>query len=205
MANTELEAKLKFLRSSSQLYSFTAPSTSAYLMLQHNLESPKDTNPSRKNKRPSGTSCKGCGTILIPGWTSRISIVNKGVATKPIRKARLEKHGRRSTAGPVKVVRTDCFICYRYEETPLPPAPSRKPLGKIPDTPQTTRLVKANADPASSTSGNSPKPTAANASSKQRAKARKKGGLQAMLEKSKASATPSSGFGLDLSDFMKQG
>lgn len=43
----------------------------------------------------------------------------------------------------------------------------------------------------------------ANLSSKKRAKARKQGGLQAMLEKAKQAEAHSSGFGLDLMDLMK--
>lgn len=168
-------------------------------MLQHNLE--ENMNPLSKDKTASGASCQGCGTILIPEWTSRTSIINKAASKKPVSKAKSKRHRQGPAIRPDKVVRTDCLICDRYVEVPLPPPPSRKSLEKLV---RTNPSENASLDTASPISQEAVKSATANTSSKQRARARKKGGLQALLEKSKSSVTPSSGFGLDLSDLMKQ-
>jgi len=203
MANTEVEAKLKFLDTSARLYSSTAPVTSAHLMLQHNLEAASNSRLLRKGG--SVASCKGCGTILVPGWTSRTSIVSMGASEQPVSRTKTAKKRRRDTVMSLeKAVRTDCLVCHRYEEVPLPSSSAVKPAEKVVATIQDIPSVKASIDTAAPVSTESPRPATANASSKQRAKVRKKAGLQAILEKSKSSASPSSGFGLDLSDFWKQ-
>ncbi|KAK4693111.1 ribonuclease MRP protein subunit SNM1, partial [Lecanoromycetidae sp. Uapishka_2] len=205
MATTESEAKRKFLHTAAQFYSSTAPSTSAHLMLQHNPEIASNTNAPRKERHTSSASCKGCRTILVPGWTSRTSIISQGAPKKPISKTGPKKHHRRPAEKPEKVVRTDCLICHRYEDAPLPPAPGIKSWNKTLAAPLTIPTVRNDLDTTPPISKESSRPATANASSKQRAKARKKGGLQALLGNSKISASTSSGFGLDLSDLMKPG
>ena len=186
-----------------RFYSFTAPATSAHLMLQRNLEVASDPKSSRKGK--SGGSCEGCGTILVPGWTSRTSITSKTAPERPTSTDKAKKRRRRPVGGLNKTVRIDCLICHRFGEVTLPPLSRSKAIGDTMAKSQTIPSMTANTTAASPVPKESPKLATSNASSKQRAKARKQGGLQAMLAKSKSSASPASGFGLDLSDLMKQG
>ena len=62
----------------------------------------------------------------------------------------------------------------------------------------------ANASIITSSDRAAQKPVSTNNSSKKRAKTRKQGGLQALLEKSKENCNSSSGPGLDLMDLMRQ-
>ena len=194
-----MEAKTKFLDSSACYYSVIAPATSAHLMLQRNFEAADNSVPLQvKGSR----ACRACGTILIPGSTSRTSIVHEK-ATKT--RIRSRKHGKDDRAGtPIKSVRVDCLICHRYEKKQL--QDSRGTNIKKPSVLNTRTVpsVSGFADKELSDMPQSARVGTASASSKQRAKARKHGGLQAMLEKTKVSVNSSPGFGLDLLDLMKQ-
>lgn len=200
MADAAAEAKLRFLHASGHLYSASAPATSAQLMLQRHIEIAGNSRP--KSIDGPSLSCKACGTVLIPGWTSQISRFDKQVSkmasSKPGSKKR--KRSKLSTR-PEKCVRVQCLACYRFEDKPLQKAKTSS-YGRVAKaTLQATSSsdTKPNPDPGSSPLDKSTKP------SKRRERVRNhKKGLQAMLEKSKAPAAPS-GFGLDLLDFMKQG
>lgn len=207
MVNEAAEAKLRFLEASARHYASSAPETSAHLMAQRNIEA-ADNGLSPSRKQFNG-SCKGCGSILLPGWTSRTSIVRKGGKVK----VGAKKKPRSNASDLARYLRVDCLICYRYEERPLK---GLKPKSKHPlqisseqaligSEPQETSTRIYDASTSSTDQVKASKPLAPNTNSKKRAKARKQGGLQAMLEKSKASTGPSSGFGLDLMDLMKQG
>lgn len=194
-----MEAKTKFLDSSACYYSVIAPATSAHLMLQRNFEAADNSVPLQvKGSR----ACRACGTILIPGSTSRTSIVHEK-ATKT--RIRSRKHGKDDRAGtPIKSVRVDCLICHRHEKKQL--QDSRGTNIKKPSVLNTRTVpsVSGFADKELSDMPQSARVGTASASSKQRAKARKHGGLQAMLEKTKVSVNSSPGFGLDILDLMKQ-
>ena len=191
-----MEAKIKFLDAAACRYSMIAPATSAHLMLQRNSEVADNSIPVE-----GAATCRACGTILIPGSTSRTSIVH-AKATKT--KVRFRKHGKDDGAGAlIKFVRVDCLICQRYERKPLQVSGGtniKKP--SVSNTRTVPPVRFANEEP--SDRPQSARVGTTSASSKQRAKARKHGGLQAMLEKTKVSASSSPGFGLDLLDFMKQ-
>lgn len=199
MAIEAMEAKIKFLDASACYYSVIAPATSAHLMLQRNSEAADNSVPLQIE---GCRACRACGTILIPGCTSRTRIVREK-ATKT--RIRSREHGRDNRAGTlIKSVRVDCLICHRYEKKPLQDSDGtniKKP--SVLDT-RTVPSVSGSADKEPSDMPQAARLGTPSASSKQRAKARKHGGLQAMLEKTKASGTSSSGFGLDLLDLMKQ-
>lgn len=205
--NEAAEAKMRFLDASARHYASSAPETSAHLMAQRNMEAAESGI--SLNKTQSSGSCKACGSILVPGWTSWTSIITKDGKVKQL-KVGSKKMARSNLP---KYLRVDCLICYRYEERPLQglKPTSKHPL-KIPH--KEASIGSELRQPCSQTADSSAastshmqvsEPLATNASSKKRAKARKQGGLQAMLEKSKASTGPSAGFGLDLLDLMKQG
>ena len=192
-----LETKIQFLEAAGCHYSMIAPATSAHLMLQRNSEAANNSVPVQK----SG-ACRACGTILIPGSTSRTSIVHEQSSKT---KVHTKKHSKDDSARkPIKFVRVDCLVCHRYERMPLQGSsrPNVKKLSVLNTGPLTS--VSGFADKEPSDMPQSARVGTASASSKQRAKARKHGGLQAMLEKSKVSANSSPGFGLDLLDLMKQ-
>ena len=173
MADVATAAKLRFLNASAHHYSTSAPATSAHLMLQRNLEL-ADNGLVLREEEGDG-SCRACGSILIPGRTSRTSIVSGEVSKS---KARSKKHrGEREVEKPIKFVKTDCLVCHRFEKKPLqrPTDSSIKKSGKATAQPTPLTVTRAGVtDPASS---QSLKPATTNASSKQRAKARKHGGL----------------------------
>lgn len=210
MVNEAAEAKVRFLEASARHYASSAPETSAHLMAQRNIAAAESGV--SLNKTQSSGSCKACGSTFIPGWTSRTSITTKGGKVKRA-KVGSKKKLRTNASDLPKYLKVDCLICYRYEERLLQGSrdKSKNPLHVSPKEAR----IRSEAQQSSSRTHDSSvaftrqvqasEPLATNTSSKKRAKARKQGGLQAMLEKSKASTGPSSGFGLDLLDLMKQG
>ncbi len=194
-----MEAKIKFLNASACHYSVIAPATSAHLMLQRNSEAADNSVPLRVD---GSRACRACGTILIPGSTSRTSIVHEKAIKTRIRSSR---HGKDDRAGtPTKSVRVECLICHRYEKKPLQDSSGTNIKKPSVSNTRTVPSVSGFADKEPSDMPQSARVGTASASSKQRAKARRHGGLQAMLEKTKVSANSSPGFGLDLLDLMKQ-
>ena len=210
MTSAPLTARLRFLDASARHYSTLAPATSAHLMLEAITVAtdPENTPPKGVNSK---AACGACGTIRIPGVTSRTTIVDLKKPTKgSLKKKKKGQLSNTSKRPVVKQVVVECLRCHRKTITPL--QPSRGYRLRQRETPDPTRGsgVKP-AEPRSSSLSTvanpaqlSEKPVSSNSSSKKRAKTRKQGGLQAMLEKSKGSASSPSGFGLDLMDFMKQ-
>lgn len=197
MTDAAAEAKLKFLHASGHLYSATAPATSAQLMLQRHTEIAGNARPKRSDG--SNSTCKACGTVLVPGWTSQISRIDKGASRTTDLKSGSKKHARgKPSLIPEKYVRVKCLACHRFEDTPLQKSDS--------GSHSTAKATMSSSDPKIDSDPTSillDKPTKA---TKRRERTRKhKSGLQAMLEKSKTTSAPSSGFGLDLLDLMKQG
>ena len=201
MADAAGEAKLRFLHASAHLYSATAPATSAQLMLQRHIEIAGNSRPN-SNDGPS-SSCKACGTILIPGWTSQTSRVDKQASNiaNPKIGFKKQKTGKVCPV-PEKYVRVKCLACYRFEDMLLRnfKTSSNSEVAKAILRATSSLDAKSNRDLDSSPLY---RPTK---TSKRRERHRNhRSGLQAMLEKSKTPAAPSSGFGLDLLDLMKQG
>ena len=197
VANAMDISRGKFLTAAANHYASIVPATSAQLLSQ-NVSEIAEGN-SRMNMNDASAACKACGTILVPGWTSRTTILDKGRLEKS-QKSRTGSHRQTKDGRHVdKFLRADCLKCYRYLEEPLPELrrSNRKPA--LVTNPSGTSAAHK------SSPSSTAKPTTTNTRSKQRAKARKHGGLQAMLEKSKASADAGPGYGLNLLDLMKQG
>lgn len=191
MPEPSLEARIRFLNDSARLFQTLAPSTSAHLMLERN-------NIVRENEKASSRLqlkdvCKACGTILIPDMTSKIEIIGPHVP---------KKRNASMTSASVNAEKTECLVCRRVVRTRRPNANKAiKPLsslglsrGPASNVDIQIRYAKTVIE----------KPASVNASSKKRARARKQGGLQALLERSKEKDVNSSSSGLDLMDFMKQ-
>ncbi|KAK7735196.1 hypothetical protein SLS53_007586 [Cytospora paraplurivora] len=112
---------------------------------------------------------------------------------------------KRPTRSGISKVFT-CGNCSKYTKLslpspgPIPRAPRIKKTAQQATTPGVTKAPAPTQKPVADVSKVAP--ATANANSKKRAKNRK-AGLQALLDQRQGS-TPSSGFGLSLSDFMKK-
>lgn len=186
MASMEpLALRSGFLQEAAHLLAVSSPSASAFLGTAK-LKLIEDIEleiPAKEQDALRRETCGACGNLLIPGWSCRISsgIQNR----KPEKKA-----AKDSTASKTSVI-YDCLRCHRRTEQNLQSQPRRK-LKEQPKSSLSTLVTR------SKTTLEDPKlPKTANASSKQRQKARK-GGLQAMLEKNKSQ---NSSQGFDLMDF----
>ena len=201
MADAAIEARLRFLLASGHLCSATAPATSAELMLQHHTEIAGTARLSSSGG--SSLSCKACGTVSIPGWTSQVSKVEKGPSRIVNPKSRSKKHTRgQRSAHPEKYVRVKCLACHRFEDTLLQNTNTRRNKEKEKSTLLTTSPMNAisNLAPDSSPTEKSVK------ANRRRERVRKhKSGLQAMLDKSRTPAATTFGLGLNLMDLMKEG
>ncbi len=207
MASATVTARLKFLDASAHHYSTLAPATSAHLMLERMTVATENEIAPPKGADPN-VACGACGTIRIPGWTSRITI-NDRSKSKVSSKTKKRRSSATVKCPAEKHVVVECLTCHRKTTTPMQSSRGHR-FGRprIHNAASTSGTISA--EPALLSApkvGNqvqiSPNPVSVNISSKKRAKTRKQSGLQAMLDKSKGTGS-SSGFGFDLMDFMKQ-
>lgn len=199
MSNKDaLQARLRFLNDSAHLIAVGSPTTSAVLSSHYNkllAENDLDLQASKKDQDSRRREvCGACGSLMIPGWSCHVIQGN----IKPKEAQRAKKISRKPTSKLEKAKVYSCLRCHRKTVQPIVARESKVILKKPIVSKSQTIQHATSAAPASITES-------ANASSKKRAKARKQGGLQAMLAKSKTeSLGPSSrGFGLDLMDLMK--
>ena len=211
MVSSELAPQLRFLTDAAHLLSASAPETSAFLMSRRTSLLVDNDVPVSETQRQHVCSC--CGHVMIPGQGSTLKFETEKALrgrTKKQTKAQgvstpASRDKRTSRTGISKVF--TCGNCGRYTKSNLP---SPGPISRIPRSKKTTEqktpgVTKAQAskpEPEPQPQPSRPAPASANASSKKRAKNRK-AGLQALLDQRQGS-TPSSGFGLSLSDFMKK-
>lgn len=186
--------RLRFLSDAAQLLTVHSPSTSAHLLAAQTQILHEDFRP--LNVRPQKHHCGACGSIRQP-QTSRITEVkSKG-------KSRVSKS---ESTGGAKVYK--CIRCRQRTVLPRKRTAS-KPLPRTSTTTTSPTLSRTLSEPTSIKApsqqnslsvASEPQPgkAAENASSKKRAKARKQGGLQALLA-SKQRTQPS----LDLFDFLQ--
>ncbi|KAL9597654.1 MAG: hypothetical protein Q9219_004981 [cf. Caloplaca sp. 3 TL-2023] len=197
-SNAETDARIRFLDASARLLHNAVPETSAHLMQQRNEVAEECEK--ILNQKQVKDICKACGTILNLGSTSRIIPLDVSLGKKKKRIAREPE----ATKEQLKI---ECLSCRRMVPTEIKRQQEMDMQNalshdKLKDTPQVT--VSKVGSVSNDHSADSPKPASANASSKKRTKARKQGGLQALLEKSKGKTLGSTGLGLDLMDFMKE-
>ena len=121
---------------------------------------------------------------------------------KPRRRYNSPKAVPKTMPKTSKAVVYKCESCSRVTRFPIPLLTPRKETRLLLQTP-TLGAGEANSSPVkASPVVNAPLST--NASSKKRAKARKQSGLEAILAKKKSSEATTTGFGLNLMDFMKK-
>ena len=194
------DAKLKFLEKAAQTYARKAPGVSAHLMLQR--AAIVDEHGMNGSRNDCQDVCQACGTFSIPGVTSK-STVNGNRRSKKAQKSSKRKNDAalKKLVQPMKSLETTCLSCFRVSKVAIRPS-ARQRLEGLQNhrTPTKSKSpVMTSIDDASST-----KTVAPNISTK-KGKPRKKGGLQALVERSKESHQSAPSFGLDLMDFMKQG
>ncbi|KAF2189761.1 hypothetical protein K469DRAFT_683155 [Zopfia rhizophila CBS 207.26] len=194
-----IELRLRFLKESAHLLVISSPTTSAILGAERDKLLQTQEADLQASKKEWDTHrrelCGACGNLMLPGWSCEVT--KESHTSKPKKREKTEKN----EAGPEKSMVYSCRRCHRKTVQPLQSRPP-KHMRKASALPKSTDPVSAIKD--SSFQDDKTKVTkAANASSKQRAKARK-GGLQAMLAKSKtqSSGGQPEGLGLDLMDFM---
>lgn len=215
MASKAMNAKLNHLHESALLLAVTSPATSAFLGSQYLKVADHTDLESRSSDSRNQGFCSACGNILIPGWSCQI--IQQVAGHSKVRKSAEKRAGTTASAAN-SISKTTVYQCLRcnskirqsVQKSAKPrSAPTKSAQVQMVLTPSsdlgTSSGTSAPATPQPQATG-PPVSAAVNASSKKRARARKQGGLQAMLAKSKTETATSSagaGFGLDLMDFMK--
>ncbi|KAJ4983718.1 RNAse P Rpr2/Rpp21/SNM1 subunit domain-containing protein [Stagonosporopsis vannaccii] len=184
-----VERRSSFLREAAHLLAISSPTTSAFLgAAQDRLVAdaeqelqPKEVDALRR------AFCGACGNTMIAGWSCKVAHQTGD------KLARKEKKSSKEATRPAKQVVYTCLRCERQTVQSVQARPSKhvtksttrkasQPLLESKhQTQEANKVVKS-----------------VNASSKERKKARK-GGLAAMLEKSKSQNSNQGGF--DLMDF----
>ncbi|KFY23100.1 hypothetical protein V493_06099 [Pseudogymnoascus sp. VKM F-4281 (FW-2241)] len=149
--------------------------------------------------------CGGCGNIMTPGWSST---VKNEVQRQP--KGRKDNNKRKASAISQAAERYMVYTCDRCKRETRHVISTAPPPRINPRRTEQSHLASGEGPGSFSgipqSQAGTPTTPSANASSRKRAKSRKQGGLQALLAKNKeASQSSSSGFGLDLLDFMNNG
>jgi hypothetical protein len=193
MAMTDLVAsRFSYLQEAAHLLAVSSPSTSAFLgSARDRLVEDTDADvPTREWDALRREACGACGNMLIPGWSCDVS--NGPQPRKEPAKGKTKSNC--SLTSETNVI-YQCRRCHRKTEQLLQRQQQRHlnkkstmPIIQKPVAISTNKSAKEDDAKVLKTS---------NSSSKQRQKARK-GGLQAMLDKTKSQ---SSSQALDLMDF----
>jgi len=189
------DARLKFLSASARYYAVAAPATAAHLMLQHAQMAEEAGLPHGKDHPPD--ICRACGTLAVAEKIPDTSASESEIAPQQLR-ALVTLPSPKLIASPsgVDMLETKCAACHRITRNTAARlgAAGRNDL----------RKEQANTA-ASHQSGGMASEDTPNKGTKQRPKARKRGGLQAIVERSRVSRDTSLTSGLDLMDLMKAG
>ena len=188
-----MDPRIQFLQSAAALYANTQAATSAHLSLQSTniLASTPDKS---KSQSVIDHACLSCGTLFSS------STCHKRTTSSTKKYKILAKSQPRSVPQPgnsrsevSKIIETQCLACRRVTKHPLPVASNKKRLNQ--KATENLRNRATLSDPVATLSSN--------LASKRRAKARKQGGLQALMANSKNK--PNIPYnGLDLMDLMKE-
>ena len=187
-----MDARTRFLVSASQAYARTVPAAAAHLQLYSN-ELPA-TDDARRQTQLARNACQSCGSILIPGLSSRITVVESQAKISRHISGRLTmKNGRKGNNGSrqdqsPKLLRNECTKCGRYKETALPQLERTKSSVQHKENSATSQVLDSHA-------------AGSIAVGDKRSRSRRKGGLKALLAGAKETARPSTS--LELMDFMK--
>lgn len=204
--SSESGLRLNFLRNSATFLSSQSPSTAAHLITVHNHILHEDFKPLKPRQHES--FCGACGSPRKPEYTKTIKIREKGKARAS---QSLSKETQCSIQGGAIVYK--CLRCHKRTVQRLQQQNAKpQKLHSTPPTQEASTLTKSSNEKSSSQPVSDtlavptvPKSTSENASSKKRAKARKQGGLQALVaSKQRSQAANSAASSLDLFDFLQQ-
>ncbi|KAH7409297.1 hypothetical protein BKA64DRAFT_392860 [Cadophora sp. MPI-SDFR-AT-0126] len=180
----ELSARLRYLNNSAHLLATTSPATSRYLLSRHNalmFESKIDLSEEQKKR-----ACSACGTIMILGWEATLE-------NNVERKKGKGRHGTEAMKPP-KAMIYSCGTCSKKTRIPTGISKSaRRNKGSL----QSTSNSMVPTPQSQASQSNAPSQKGA------KRKSRKKGVLEAILARNQPQPA-NTGFGLDLSDFMKR-
>ena len=122
-----MEARAKFLASAARHYATSSPSTSAHLML-HRMELEDITSKPKRKDDPT-PYCRACGTILVPGWTSRKVMISTRQSKKPRPTSDRKTHDSSAKDAPLEsTMEEECMACRRVIRTPVPRKPRLQPV-----------------------------------------------------------------------------
>ena len=224
MAPPATQARLKHLEKAAYLCALSAPQTSSYLQSQYDQLLSESGIPPPPKRR--GEVCGGCGTIMLPGITAEV-VRDVGKSGTGMPKPPDHKIGVKSNSKTKDRAHT-CYKCSTRTKFIVAQKPSKSNVAALNVNSRTSRTkgidgaVKGAGKSARSTSVRASSVTnttdpkdksaaaARNKSSKSRAKARKKAGLQNLIESSKrdtaavAAAHSHAGFGLNFTDILKK-
>ena len=198
MPEIGLDARLRFLDRSARVLTGTAPATSAHLMLERNTVA--EEHGKALHKAQLQGICKACGTM---------SDADNISTSDPLRPNAASSKGRNWDSMPDHVLldnpsNNECHACRRVV---VKPSFQLQEYGrnKVTRTAASAKLPDNTCYPSLKHDlAKVGKVIPANLSSKNRAKARKQGGLQAMLEKAKEKNQQPSDTGLNLMDLIKK-
>lgn len=189
-----IDARLKYLREAAHLLCFTAPTaTATFGLARGKLLEDQDLDlaaPPKEWDAFRREVCGACGNLMLPGRSCEVR--NE---PRPTTGAAGSKRPKQATRRERDVV----YACLRCHRKTLLAIPLRAPKHMRKSAPKVKAEPAAVAPKDSSLADKNKVIKTSNASSKQRAKARK-GGLSAMLAQSKSQSSASKG--LDLMDFM---
>lgn len=183
-----IERRSSFLQEAAHLLAVSSPTTSAFLgAAQDRLFEDAEIELSQKELDALRRGfCGACGNPMIPGWSCK-------VAHQASKKTKRDEKRTKDATQLAKHILYTCLRCERQTVQSVQARPAKHVRKSAPQkasqpvpvpkeqTKEATKVVKS-----------------VNASSKERKKARK-GGLAAMLEKSKSQSSTQGGF--DLMDF----
>ena len=187
-----MDARTRFLVSAAHTYATAAPAIAAHLKLSCNELFATDE--AGKHTQQIKGACSACGTILIPGFNSRITVVKPQAKIPRQRLSRpAAGNGRNRRIGPKpqtlpKLLRNECTACGRYTETALAKHEHTKASVQHKESPAAVQVLGSQV-------------TSSVTTGYKRPRSRRQGGLKALLAGAKETARPSSS--LDLMDFMK--
>lgn len=201
MASYDSSLRLQFLQNAASLLCSGSISTASHLMVQHNGILHEDSKSIKLRQHESW--CNACGAPRQPRYTKVV---------KPKYRSSKGKTRPASIASREAIVYR-CLRCssrtvQRRQSQPRPLQKAGRtsvasiqaaPSSEVPSIGQSTANLTSR--PAAESSI---KTTSENASSKKRAKARKQGGLQALLASKRSGESTPSSSSLDLFDFLQQ-
>lgn len=189
------DARLRFLNASARHYTITAPATAAHLMLQHAQVAEEAGLPSGQGQPPD--TCGACGTIAVAEKTAEILAGESRTAEQRSRvPVTLPSPEFKASPLGTGIPQPKCAACHRI---------TGKPTARVRVAGRNGTRKQQATTAAPNLSGSLASEDPPKKGPRQRPKARKRGGLQAMVERSRISRNTGLASGLDLMDFMKAG